>query len=513
MSERSYSVVVNPERWPGELEGLARLLVSVTGHSTRGLAKALSRGPVTLDADLRREEADSLFERIRRLEVPVAIRDQQGRVVERGGPGSGSESTGEPATDEAQGDADVEEGFEVELGSILDDFDFEEALSGEDGAGEGAIADGDVGTDEEAWTPADRHPEGGAFRLSTGPDGEVRAERSTGAMSLDEAAAEQVGEHVDDWSDEQSGEPDRASSEPSAPKTSEGWRGTTPAEDRRAFDSLAMTEVLTESEGLEDQGPSGGGGFDDRSEHIPPLAVLLSLAAPGAGQIYNGDKEEGRRLGFTGLLLIPWLLSISSAWRSAEKVRRERAPRPPEDSLKSALGHVVLWWLVVGSSAALLVVGGDLLWEMSQEESATSEALAEADRESALTQARINVQEARIAARGAAAEERKKVDRFTMDRRERAARLFRIGLEHCRARKFEMCQTAMRKVGELSGAYRRRAFRLQAWASSQANPDMPRREMPEIELKGETLSEYESQQLRESTGDAGDSTASREETQ
>jgi hypothetical protein len=92
-----------------------------------------------------------------------------------------------------------------------------------------------------------------------------------------------------------------------------------------------------------------------------------------------------------------------------------------------------------------------------------------------------------------------------MSRAERADRLFRIGLEHCRAHDYAMCHTAMKKVATLDARYRRDAYRLQSWASLQQDPQTPDRPMPEVDVEAPSLSEYESKSIRahEDAADAG----------
>lgn len=256
------------------------------------------------------------------------------------------------------------------------------------------------------------------------------------------------------------------------------------------FDSTRMTEALTESAGPS-KAPYEPDSFDDRPEHVPALAALLSIVAPGAGQIYNGQSEEGWNYVWKALLIWPWLEGVAQAYRRAESIRDYQAPPPERGSLKRALLHVPLWCGGV-ASVVLLVVGTGRLVESlrhAPETSSTSRAVA-ASR--AVEGAEFDIQRARVQAQSRAMEERGSSDeRFTMDDGERAQRLFRIGYEHCRAHKYKMCESTMGRVTQLSDELRRKALRLQAWASGQKNPELPRRPMPDVSIDQPELSDYE----------------------
>lgn len=76
-----------------------------------------------------------------------------------------------------------------------------------------------------------------------------------------------------------------------------------------------------------------------------------------------------------------------------------------------------------------------------------------------------------------------------MDRAERAQRLYRIGLEHCRARDFDMCRATMQRVADLSETLKGRAIRLQVWAEAQRHARQPEA-MPDVGTS-ETLRDFD----------------------
>jgi hypothetical protein len=202
------------------------------------------------------------------------------------------------------------------------------------------------------------------------------------------------------------------------------------------------------------------------------------------------------------LLVWPWAVSVLRAWRTADAILEGKRPRPERGSLRSALGRVGLWWAAIGCLVTVGVIGSELTEGMpdARQQQARSESLQRADRTAALTEGRMIVQDARMDASEAATRKRRESERFTMSRAERADRLFRIGLEHCRAHDYGVCHSAMKKVATLDARYRRDAYRLQSWASLQQDPDTPDRPMPEIQVEAPSLSEYETDSLRQIEG-------------
>ena len=61
-----------------------------------------------------------------------------------------------------------------------------------------------------------------------------------------------------------------------------------------------------------------------REGHSPSLAVLLSFIIGGLGQIYNGQIGKGLLIFFTSWLIIPWLIGIFDAYRTARAIKEGR---------------------------------------------------------------------------------------------------------------------------------------------------------------------------------------------
>jgi len=287
-----------------------------------------------------------------------------------------------------------------------------------------------------------------------------------------------------------------------------GLDDAVPSTDGSEFDGAAMTEALTDS------GQSNtfdDGTFDDRPEHIPALAAGLSLMAPGAGQIYNGESDKAWRFAVRAILVVPWVRAVRDALERARAIRNKEVPKPPEGSFVSALKHGA----VIYSALVAFVVGTYLVVQVAADQMDSKETadpdMPAVDIENAFREAELAVHGARIDAWKRTGKKRVSDDeRFTMSDEARAARLFAIGYRHCRSGDHRMCESAMRKVARLDSPYRRRAYRLQAWASVQQDPDEPRRKMPDVEISEGLLEgnevdlESEEVDIPEATdGDAG----------
>jgi TM2 domain-containing membrane protein YozV len=78
-------------------------------------------------------------------------------------------------------------------------------------------------------------------------------------------------------------------------------------------------------------------------------AAALSLLAPGAGQAYNNDPSRAVTFALAGLFVIPWVVSIADAYRTARDLNAKGrfVPAPA----RSVLGVVVGFWVLVGTLA------------------------------------------------------------------------------------------------------------------------------------------------------------------
>lgn len=457
MAQRSFSVVVLPDDWDGSIEELAQKMMPVTRRGPNQVLPLLARGPMTLEADLSVEEAGLLQARLNKLGVPARVVDEAGDVVADSAHGSASQQKTEakPASKPKlklpkpkASDSTSEAASGGEWASVLPGFD--------------------------------------------APDEPRR-------KSLDELA----------------GDSDAYGAEPAPPKREQEQKTPPPqppspglqvpepqAPSPKSFDTSKMSDALHSASG--DRPPYAPEGFDDSMSHIPLIAALLSVIAPGAGQVYNGQDEMAREYGVRFALVVPWYNSVGQAHEYAEKIRTYWAPRPEPGALVAALKYLAIWWLVAGSAFAALGWTGLKLYDVAKTPEAPK--ITEADVESALGEAREEVQMARIAALdGVAAyldERDRNHKRFTMSKDERAERLFRRGLVYCKNKNFATCASAMKRVSNLSPRLRRDAYRLQAWASVQLSSQRDREPMPEVSTL-ESLGEFEQRQLQKQKDQEG----------
>lgn len=265
-------------------------------------------------------------------------------------------------------------------------------------------------------------------------------------------------------------------------------------QDQRRFEGDRLLHAFAAAD--ESRPPYAPEGFDGRAPHSPPLAMALSILAPGAGQVYNGQEHLSLDYGARFMLVTPWVAGAKQARERAEKISTYYAPRPDEGNLLAAMRYMATWYLCVGAITVGLVWGGVVLVNQWTREPAPVHATKDVAR--SIDDARIEIREARIRGLDAISE---KMDEFvgstqsTMSDEERAQRLFLQGVKDCRSKRFPMCEEAMRRVLKLDATHPK-AFRLQAWASMRRGGGTD--PMPDI---GDvpTLQEYELEQERERT--------------
>lgn len=516
MAHRSYSVLVSPERWRGSLEELARRLAPVTHQSADRLAAALERGAVTLDADLRLDEARRIARQLERLSAPVEIRDGSDEVVESFGPTEDREHSSPTEAPEEEGESALDLGdLEAAVGEIFEEessasWDIEEVGEPVEPPPE------DLGVDEEApWddlldeseeTDDEDEPEVLEFKPDRPPSSAEGSDAS--------APAEPSGREFESG-DPDSSETDRSEEGPESQRASAGWGdidgaepggdgfapapesggdfeeerrfgevggGSTPAPERD-FDGAKIAEAFADREGAPG---SEEHTFDDGPVHIPVLAGLLSALAPGAGQVYNGDSERAWEYALRAPLIVPWIESVRDAHERAVAIRRGEVPRPEEGAFYDSLGHLAVLYVGVFGFVGAVWLGVRLALDPGESTEADAGVESRPPEVAALSEARYLVHEARLggwerAGRREVGEE----DRFSMSREERAERLFRIGFEYCTARKYGMCESAMRRVAKLGATYRRDAYRLQVWANAQRDRSARETEMPDVRTPDE----------------------------
>lgn len=468
MTQGSSSVVVVPQDWEGGIDELARKMMPVTRQPSAQLVPLLERGPMTIEADLSLAEAERLQERLRALGVPariVAFGEELGPAEpaaparpeepRRAGPDGSAHRAGAP-------DA-LEDALE-----LADALELEDALEIADALEE--VGWGQIFEHAADWEEIDASDDTEAAPEAAG-DGHVRVERDA-AFGAEPAPPALVS-------------PPRPSPQPQW----DGARAPSPP----TFDARQMSDALLGPE----RPPYAPDGFDDRVEHIPALAVLLSALAPGAGQIYNGQEDQVREICLQVALVRPWIDSVRQARERAEQIRGYWAPWPQKGALGRALKHLAICWVVAALLVSALVWAGGAIYRVASAPPVPR--IAEVDVAQGVQRARAGVSQAHLAAGAAqqseaqAQAESAPPQRFTMADGERAERLFRQGYAYCSAGRYRTCAAAMRRVSELSPELRRRAFRLQAWAEirQSSDSDEPMPDVGEVE----SLSEYEMKML------------------
>lgn len=501
MSE--YTVVVRARRWQGPPDGLSRALAPVLGVSAEAVEVMLARGPVAVDTDLSEAEAAALVRRLAAMGLPAeamleqallaAVREDQQAAAPLTGPNSSTAQAravslfeeSEAAAEDAGGWGDI---F-PELDSAPVPAPAPRPMLAPPAR---PITAPQAALPQRAAEPSLSELLGGQEMddllgaLDFGAEPAARPAPGFGAEPVAEPAARKIASL---WEDVEPLPPaPTLAAPPSAPRVTAPV--APPARSTGGFEGVRISEaVVGAREGAPPFAPQG---FDDQAPHLPWLAALLSGLAPGAGQIYNGQPERAMDHGLWFFAIKPWIEGVRQARRQGERIATYWSPRPRPGALLAALKYAAGWYLVIG------VIVGLLSWTVSMGlKRATREELPETAAEDiarALEDARQEAQEARIKGLDAAMAEgiAQRGSAPIADSRERAQRLFLIGLQYCRATQLELCEATMRRVTQLQPGHRD-AFRLQAWASlrSKGGGAKP---MPEVATH-ETLSEYELRQI------------------
>lgn len=497
MADRDYSVVVRPDEWGGALEELAEAMKPVARREPGQLLPLLARGPMTLEADLSVDEAEMLKRRLNNLSVPARVVDEAGAVV------SASEHEAvEPDSDasespdksfripEPKGSASPPATPDAAAGSGAVDPPEPQASTP---AGDDPPETGDSTEADEAWSgfldgvggdfgaePAERPDDAPQQKKPESDDKSGKKRLQDGGVSGQDGSVAPQQPPQPPSTGPADGKAGQVSSSRSTASSDEG---------ADAFDASRMTEAFEARERA--RPPHEPDGFDDRIAHVPGLAALLSLLAPGAGQVYNGQRERASHFGMRFLLLRPWYESVRQAYDYAEKIRTYWAPYPDSGAFGRAVRYLLMWWLVVGPLVAGLVWAGGYTYERVRPPEEPE--ISELDVQLAVDRAQSEVEMAHIGGLDGVSEfvarPGEEHERFTMSDEERAERLFRRGVDFCEQGMYGTCQDAMKRVAELNPELRRYAFRLQAWASveRETGADEP---MPEFDAIG-SLSEYE----------------------
>ena len=272
--------------------------------------------------------------------------------------------------------------------------------------------------------------------------------------------------------------------------------GALPAEEieEKAFDGQRIHEALGAGE---ERPPFKPRGYDPRPNHVPEVAALLSLVAPGAGQIYNGQEEEGQRYGVLFFLLKPWFDAVVQAKTYGDKIRTYYAPRPEVGQWKKAVAYALKWWVAVAVLAVTTAFVVGLVQDYRHAEAThRHQMMAQQLMYHSQDVVEVGVRRGARAAENAPPPEPQDEEQvepsYTMEDEERAQRLFIIGYHYCRGGNYQMCEQLMGRVTSMMPG-NRDAFRLQAWASMQSRGEWEDRSMPEVDGDVPTLEEFEVQ--------------------
>jgi len=242
----------------------------------------------------------------------------------------------------------------------------------------------------------------------------------------------------------------------------------------------------------DDGAPYRPQGYDARGPHSASIAMTLSILVPGAGQVFNGQDAEASHYGTFFFLVKPWIDSVRKAREDGQLIEDYKAPRPEDGNFVRAVRYMALWYAIVGIVLYVLSWTAErTVAELNKDTGPSPQEITA--RYTALDAAAPGLHAAVQAAavEASAAAEEIPADEHAMSGmsdEERAARLYVIGLEHCRARDYPACLDMMQRVTKLD-ARQHEAFRLQTWATMcVAGSVSP---MPEVE-ETRTLDEFES---------------------
>ena len=530
MSSRNFAVIVEPHRWERSTEELARLLEPVIGVSSPVLVSLLLRGPVTVETDLTHLGAQNLANRLVAMGLPASV-DAPEDVTLQDVPIPVPTPQPQPSNpmhveDMLAGlgivDIEIADNLTVDahfsaptietkveqapvtqpgvstkparrntsmLGSMPTTKDVGAAKPDAESAGWGALF-----PDLDAGDPTIQlKPEPKTLELSPSQPGgppkpvslfedDVSVELPLRGFGVDVQPPSRVVIPRENHAD--SGPVTAPFGDPPAVNP----RPIAPLVDAPEPPSATAVRPLVDAfSGQEDRPPYSPTGFDDRAPHLPQLAMALSILAPGAGQIYNGDDDVALDYGLKFLTIKPWVESVKYAKRRAERIQDFWIPWPKPGSLVGALRYLLFFWIAVGSIVGILtfIVSTALERRLPEETGPT-----DADRKIAFRDAHVGVVAARIAALDAMSEasEDQRESEFILTDVERSARIFTVGYDYCQKNDFLRCEELMKRAYLLNRS-ESRAVRLQAWASLQARaPDGTK--MPDVG-EVEPLSEFE----------------------
>ncbi len=488
-----YAVIVHAQ--PGnQAQEVVPQLVSLMDLHASTLHKMAERGFITVESGLSHEEGTFLVARLQALQLPVELiseNDLSTRVDSPAiQPAPSSPTTGVPSVSLFE---------DMELDSLVHSLDFDPAVD----VGNSELHAEDI---HITTPPKPRAEEGGWGALF--PDLNISPEPPARAVQppMTPAPAPSFTPPSSTGNASNFGaEPASFGAEPIAPtpvtpppsftSSSLGLPGATspassppPPQPMSSFQGGKILSAMGVSN--EDEPPYKPEGFDDRPPHSPAIAKWVSILAPGAGQVYNGDEHRTLEFGLWFFLVKPWIKGVKQAHTQAEKISTHWAPMPKPGNIFRTLRYMLVWYFAVVMVCVMCVtlvqIGVSFFGRPPVPKRSP------ADVSLTVKDARLEMQAARIKALDAVGEvmDEAMAKRSEMSGQERVQRLFLRGLEDCQRGHFPLCEETMRRVNEIANGSHRDALRLQTWAAMRRQGGS-RAPMPEVSTPANSLAEYE----------------------
>jgi Tfp pilus assembly protein PilE len=100
-------------------------------------------------------------------------------------------------------------------------------------------------------------------------------------------------------------------------------------------------------------------GEGKKAEHSPVLAAILSFIIAGLGQIYNGQVGKGLLIFFTAWLILPWMIGIFDAYKTAKAIKEGKViiRKRPGCMMAAVIGIAVFFFGIffLGMLAAIAI--------------------------------------------------------------------------------------------------------------------------------------------------------------
>ncbi len=424
MVTQEHSVIVDPTHFPGAIADLARILVPLTGQPSSTLVKRLENGEITIESDLSHRGADALVDRLSKMGVFAVAKK---------------------ITSQTQALTDIDIPLDFDIDAIFNPQEESKAQP------------------ERTQPPTPITDPNPAPVPESNPWETLFPDLEAGQHPTVNEEAKKIPPSLEDLENTRVSPPKIVTAPPPMIRSAP-----------RAADSM-MRDIIPQVE----KAPFQPDGFDDSYEHSPELAAIFAVIAPGAGHRYNGEDGRARSLVMSWFLILPWIRSIKQTRAAAEKIQSYHLQRPESGALGRTAIHITIFWVVLTVIASLATVAFQQ-FSKHTELKESEKTIARSQISEAIVSARLKHAEARFSAveavRAHLAVE--PTQEISMTQQEHLERLYSVGVQHCRQKKYTKCQGIMARVSRLQPGYRD-VLVLQAWASQQRSSKIPS-PMPEI---------------------------------